>query len=104
MDVKNIFFNPHIEGYVYINGELNRRIGGVGLFIRNNYQYKIVTKFSLNYDECEEIWVELQIPSEPDILLAVIYRHPKPSLEQQFKDNFSETIFNLNNIKKFTSF
>ena len=72
------YFKPDIPGYHYINGQLNRKVGGVGFFVKEHIKYKIIQKFSLNLGECEDLWLELQNPIGANILLATIYRHPNP--------------------------
>ena len=94
------FFQPFINGYNYVNGYLNKRIGGVGMFIKESIKYKVLNEFSLNTEATEELWIELSPHDSSKMLYSVIYRHPHAKLCGQFKTAFEDTIFKLNSIQK----
>jgi len=39
------------------------------MYLSNTINYDLATKYSMNIDECEDLWVKL--------LLGVVYKHPK---------------------------
>ena len=68
------------EGYNFVsNHRANRTGGGVGhgLFIDQNFSYKILPKFNVpDANIIESLFVEIFIPRHKNIVIGVIYRPP----------------------------
>ena len=96
---KNSFFNPNLNGYNYITCELDKRVGGVAFFIKNNIQFKIRTDYQVNVANCEELWIEV-ITNNTSTIYGLIYRHPNRSETLNFQQKFIDTIYELSKIKK----
>ena len=94
------YFNPDLTGYTYINGVLDKKAGGVGLFISKHLQYKIIKHFSLSLESVEELWIEIINPTGANFLVSVVYRHPFPQEILQFQDKFERCIYELNKLKR----
>ena len=41
------FFNPKITGYDFISGKLDKKVGGVGIFIKQNISYRLLNKYHI---------------------------------------------------------
>ena len=66
------------EGYNFVsNHRANRTGGGVGLFIDQNFSYKILPKFNVSdANIIESLFVEIFIPRHKNMVIRVIYRPP----------------------------
>ena len=66
------------EGYNFVsNHRANRTGGGVGLFIDQNFSYKILPKFNVSdANIIESLFVEIFIPRHKNMVIGVIYRPP----------------------------
>jgi len=64
--------------------------GGVGFYIKNNMQYRLRTELSLNIQQCEDLWLEIETRNSK-IVLAVIYRHPSKEI-LTFQEKFCEIL------------
>ena len=71
--------------------------GGVGLFIKDSFNYKTVNDYHLKIRSCEEIWVKISLNSS-DKIFGVIYRHPVQCLTD-FQSSFEPTVEKLINQK-----
>ena len=92
-------FNPYLQGYNYINGKLIKKVGGVGIFIKDNLRYRQVDNYLINADDTEELWIEIINPTGKNTLIGSIYRHPNKSTQMQFQKKFEKTIFKLNKLR-----
>lgn len=86
-----------LQGYNFIDRPcVEKNGGGVGIFIKNNLQYNILSNFNLNVQGCEDIWLELSTSANKKITVSCIYRHPSYNL-QPFQERFSNILETLNN-------
>ena len=53
--------------------------GGIVVYIKNSYDYKIRHDIGFNLDRCENLWIEILLPKP--IIIGIIYRHPGGNLE-----------------------
>ena len=70
------------EGYNFVsNHRANKIGGGVGLFIDQNFSYKILPEFNVSdANIIESLFVEVCIPRHKNIITGVIYRPPLKTL------------------------
>ena len=87
-----------MTGYHFecINSTTNA--GGVGVYIKSNISYKKITNCQLNLSDCEDIWIDININNNKNIIIGVVYRHPNSNLHA-FKTKFENTIEILNQNK-----
>ena len=64
--------------------------GGVAVYISSELRFNILFNLSLDIDGCENIWFKL---CHSDILLGVIYRHPRSN--KLFTDQLNKTLEQL---------
>ena len=88
-----------VEGFNFIHQDrINRRGGGVGLYIKNSIQFNVVNFGCLDF--VEYMWVKLLINSK-NILLGILYRPPGTNLDsffQYFEDILSDLYTSYDNI------
>ena len=72
------------EGYNFVsNNRANRTGGGVGLFIDQNFSYKILPEFNVSDANINEsLFVEIFVPRHKNIVIGVIYR---PGIHRESK-------------------
>src|SRR5690348_11799414 len=76
-----------IDGYNFIRNDRESRGGGVGIYIKNSFKFKVVT---LNY-EIEQLWLNINIDKQFNVLFGNIYRPPKSNF-LQFHEDFDNII------------
>ena len=92
-------FIHHLKGYDFIEKCGQGSAGGVGFFIKENLQYKLVNNINLNLASCEDIWIEIILPKNKKITLGAIYRHPSYNFND-FQENFLKIIDKLSKQNK----
>lgn len=87
----------HIDGYnfVQINRE-NKRGGGVGIYIDNNFDYLIRSDISNNTSEFQSIFIELLSNEKRCIIIGCIYRVPGSNIDT-FLDKLNNILEKINN-------
>lgn len=68
----------NITGYNFVSNHRKSKIGGgVGIYLRNDIEYKVLKecKFS-DSEEIESIFVEITVPQEKNIVVGCVYRPP----------------------------
>ena len=81
------------EGCNFVSNHRAKRIGGgVGLFIDQNFSYKILPEFNLsNANIIESLFVEIFIPRHKHMVIGVIYRPPSENT-LEFTEKVNEII------------
>ena len=81
------------EGYNFVSNHRTDKIGrGVGLFIDQNFSYKILPEFNVSYANIiESLFVEICIPRHKNIVIGVIYRPPSENT-LEFVEKVNEII------------
>ena len=72
-----------LDGYQFINkNRIEGRGGGVGMFLKNECNFKIRADLNPTCDSCETIFADIDVPRGKNIVVGVVYRPPKSNLEQ----------------------
>ena len=87
-----------LNNYSFINQPNDGHAGGAGIFINKELNFNIIEDYSLNLDQCEDIWINLQINNKT-LIICSIYRHPTNNF-QNFQQKFLQTIETLNSQNK----
>lgn len=79
-----------LDGYTFLRRDRNRagRGGGVGIYIKNNYQYISLE----NNENIEDIWVRI-ICGNLNLVIGCVYRPPNESVND-FLNEFETSLFN----------
>ena len=66
------------EGYNFVSNHRTNKIGGgVGLFMDQNFSYKIVPEFNVSDPNIiKSLFAEIFIPRHKSMVIGVIYRPP----------------------------
>lgn len=74
--------NVSLEGYTFLHSPTKSNAGGVGIYVKKNIGVHMISCYNLDYDDCEQLWVELTgiFPNNKPLLVGVIYRHPKANV------------------------
>ena len=80
-----------LNNYNFYNNPGKNKAGGSGLFIRKSSNFKIITNYNLNIQNCEEIWAELSFPGRKSLIICSLYRHPGYRIGD-FQNSLSKTI------------
>ena len=66
-----------IDGYTLVtNNRKNKTGGGVGLYISNDYESKILNDLTIMSDILESIFIEIEVPGKKHIVIGEICRPP----------------------------
>ena len=84
-----------LPGYIFVSKPSNSKHGGVGLFIKEEYEFEVVETYNLNTEDCEDIWIKLEISKGKSVIIGNIYRHPRYNFSK-FEENLIKTIQLLN--------
>ena len=69
--------------------------GGVGLYIRENLNYKELPNLSFDFDGCETYFIEVNIKNcSAGAIIGVVYRHPHDN-HTTFYDHLSKVLDNI---------
>ena len=74
----------YVPGYTFVSQPSLSNAGGVGLFLKNYLKYTIRNDLSTSQNDCETLWIDLNI-SVQTIICGVVYRHPKHDFENSTK-------------------
>ena len=90
-------FIKHLPGYDFIFENSPSNSGGVAFFISNKLFFT-VKPWNLNVNNCEDIWIEIKLPSKKLLTIGNIYRHPNHNFHD-FQNSLVNLInsFNANN-------
>ena len=69
-------FIHNLQGYNFIYEHFPSNSGGVGFFL-NYHKFVIKKEYRLNVENCEDSWIEIDLPGNKSLVVGVIYRHPK---------------------------
>ena len=75
-------FNYNIPGYVFEFLPTPLSAGGVGMYIREDYNYHVIEKYSC--EDFQSLFVEIITPNKKKIICGVLYRqhnHPDSFLK-----------------------
>ena len=65
-----------LEGYEFIHTPTKTACGGVGLYIKQEYEYEMRKEFTKSEENIyESIFVELKRKSKKNLIIGCIYRH-----------------------------
>ena len=95
-----------LDGYSFIHSPFKNNIkknkslaGGVGCYVKSNLQ---CTEFNQDLDNdltnCENLWLKIAMKNNKEIILGVLYRHPRADIND-FQEKLGENICKLNNLK-----
>ena len=86
----------NVPGYSFVSNHRKSKIGGgIGLYLKNNFQYKICSECTYsNPDVIESLFVEINVPHGKNIVVGVIYRPPNQNTAV-FIDELNDILTNI---------
>ena len=102
-DKMQVNFNPQIPGYDFEWVPTPLSAGGVGMYIKQGHNYRILERISS--EAYQALWVELMFENKKNIVCGVLYRqHNSPDEFLKYVETKLET-FSMNNktIDRFTT-
>ena len=79
-----------LPGYNFINENSQMQAGGVGTYIKNNFNYLQRRDLQFKMHGCENIWLEI-LRKRQKIIIGIVYRHPQYNIDDS-SQSLSETI------------
>ena len=73
--------------------------GGVGLYVKECLIVTPCKDIDLNTNNCENLWVDIQLKNEKTLTLGIVYRHPKSNLVE-FQEKLHQSVYHLHKLKK----
>jgi exonuclease III len=88
-------FNPNIPGYNFEYVPTPLSAGGVGMYIDDNLNYRIIEKRS--NEAFQALWIEIEFTDNDNNTCAVIYRqHNSPECFQSYFEDILEKLSTTN--------
>ena len=84
-------------GYSFVHTDTTTNAGGVDLYIKNNIYFEIRHDLLIYSNDCECIWIEIELKDKHNII-GVVYKHPTYKYDE-FQDSFLKTLHKLNESK-----
>ena len=84
-----------LSGYNFVYYPSPHNSGGVGIFVLDRLTCTVIDEYKLNVNDCEDIWLKLNLPHKKSFVVGVVYRHPNYSIDE-FQDKFSSQVLKLN--------
>ena len=81
----NTCLNLNIPFYNFFHNDSPFNAGGVGIYVKQNLNYRLRADISLNVPKCEDIWKDV-LTYHGSIIFTVIYQHPKTDFKN-FQDS-----------------
>jgi len=75
----NSFTYISILKYDFVHNDSTTCTGGVGVFIKDSFQFHLRNDLSLNLPNCEDLRLQIKCKTS-DIVLGVIYHHPNKEI------------------------
>ena len=79
------------DGYHLINSYSKTNAGGVACNVKKSILFSNVTELPFHSSDCESLFLQIKGRSGNNLLIGVVYRHPKASI-QEFQNNLSQTL------------
>ena len=67
---------PQLDGYNFECVNSTTQAGGVGFYISDSLKYTICHNMSLNVNNTEDLWLDIEFENHNKLVVGVIYRHP----------------------------
>ena len=92
----------NLPQYTFCHADSLTLAGGVGVYIKDNLQFKVRSDLKFCNEGCENFWIEL-VPTnastnfnnkQKTIIFGVIYKHPSTNIDN-FTDSFEQTLQKL---------
>ena len=88
-----------IPNYCFLCNDSPSHAGGIGIYIKESFKFRIRKELSLNISNCEDLWIEIETNQQNKLLVcAVIYRLPNENI-QPFQNKLCDTLLSLENEK-----
>lgn len=94
----NNALNVELPHYKFFHHDSPTKAGGVGLYVKENFDCKLRNDLMFTIPDCENIWTEINTTNQGKIILGVIYRHPSSDI-QIFGKSLCDVLEKLENLK-----
>ena len=91
--------NISTPNYCFLRNDSPSNDGGVGIYIKESFKFRIRKELSLNISNCEDLCIEIET-NQPNksLVCAVVYRHPNKNI-LAFQNKLCDTLLSLENEK-----
>lgn len=90
-DSENITDAYNMDHYEFVHRDTPTHFGGVGFYIKEEIEYEVRDDLAINCFDCEDLWIEIKRNKGKNVILGVIYRHPRHSFKQ-FQEKLCNTL------------
>ena len=73
--------NLNLHGYQFLSQPSLSNAGGVGFYVRDNYNFSVRSDLSITESGFEALWIEVENNTQSNSLCGVIYRHPHCNID-----------------------
>ena len=73
--------NLNLHGYRFLSQPSLSNAGGVGFYVRDNYNFSVRSDLSITESGFEALWMEVENNTQSNSLCGVIYRHPHGNID-----------------------
>ena len=96
---ENSTSNTSVTNYCSLHNGSSSHTGGISIYIKELFKFKIRHELSLNISNCRDLWIEIETKqTNKSFVRAVVYRHPNKNI-QSFQNKLCNTQLSLKNKK-----
>ena len=97
---RSLTSNINISGYQFISQPSHQNAGGVGFYIRDEYEFHCWDDLTTSTNDFECLSLQIHSQSHSNIICSVIYRHPNSNLAN-FNSYFTQIMDKISSEKKY---
>ena len=83
--------NIDITGYKFFFVKSFNNAGGVGVYINDTLNCRVLNRFHVDLPSCENIWLNVITKDSKSYIVGVLYRHPFSTDVANFIDQLNQT-------------
>ena len=84
--------NIDIPGYKFFFVKSFNNAGGVGVYINDTLNCRVLNRFHVDLPSCENIWLNVITKDSKSYIVGVLYRHPFSTDVANFIDQLNQTL------------
>jgi len=66
-------------GYLFYCNNFSTKAGGASIYVTDSISCQEITDLRLNLQDCEDVWIEVNVNNETTLVVGTVYRHPQPN-------------------------
>jgi len=77
----NSLVNISLPGYQFFHTDSNINARGEAMYLSTKFQCDIYSSCNLNPPQCEDLWINIKVNWNKNLIVGVIYHHPNTNIK-----------------------